>query len=290
MGISAVDASCLLLGKSHPRNKGYVACILAGSLGSAYRQYDRIDYFGFIQLGDHYLYRDSAAADTDDGPERSHVLFRQAERTISRPDKVPLVAELMPTRWSYEALMVSQFKDNRYSSLVYTADGETFYSLQKKISQADFNSVHRIPELREVLRDAAEKHDNPEKIKSLGNDLSLIRKELAKIPLSSDMVQFDGIDALYPGKFNNDVTGSLDEYFDELSSIFNKQIIEAERIKDEFVSLNREKLKALEKDYYNYKLEEIITRYYDPDKIIKFKNSLIQKPILFISIRPRRDF
>ena len=90
------------------------------------------------------------------------------------------------------------------------------------------------------------------------------------------MVQFDGIDALYPGKFNNDVTGSLDEYFDELSSIFNKQVIEAERIKDEFVSLNREKLKALEKDYYNYKLEEIVTRYYDPDKIIKFKNSLIQ--------------
>ena len=202
--------------------------------------------------------------------------FDKLNRTISRPDKVPLVAELMPTRWSYEALMVSQFKDNRYSSLVYTADGETFYSLQKKISQADFNSVHRIPELREVLRDAAEKHDNPEKIKSLGNDLSLIRKELAKIPLSSDMVQFDGIDALYPGKFNNDVTGSLDEYFDELSSIFNKQIIEAERIKDEFVSLNREKLKALEKDYYNYKLEEIVTRYYDPDKIIKFKNSLIQ--------------
>jgi len=71
--------------------------------------------------------------------------FDKLNRTISRPDKVPLVAELMPTRWSYEALMVSQFKDNRYSSLVYTADGETFYSLQKKISQADFNSVHRIP-------------------------------------------------------------------------------------------------------------------------------------------------
>lgn len=202
--------------------------------------------------------------------------FDKLNRTITRPDKVPLIAEFMPTRWSYEALMVSQFKDNRYSSLEYTADGETFYSLQKKISQADFNTVHRIPELRSVLQDAMEINgDQAENIK-LQNDLSLIRNELAKITSSSDVVEFERLDDLYPERFSNDAGKALSDYFGDIAGFFNRQVNEAERIKDEFVSLNRDRLKTLEKDYYNYKLEEIVTRYYDPDKIIKFSNSLIQ--------------
>ena len=38
--------------------------------------------------------------------------FDKLNRKITTIDKVPLVAELMPTKWSYEALMVHQFKDN----------------------------------------------------------------------------------------------------------------------------------------------------------------------------------
>lgn len=56
------------------------------------------------------------------------------------------------------------------------------------------------------------------------------------------------------------------------------------------MSLNRERLKALEKDYRNYKLEEIVTRYYDPDKIIKFKNSLIQNTDLVYPDPPAEGF
>ncbi|MGD0340546.1 MAG: ATP-binding cassette domain-containing protein, partial [Bacteroidales bacterium] len=41
--------------------------------------------------------------------------FDKLNRKIGSVDKVPLIAELIPTRWTYEALMVSQFKDNRYN-------------------------------------------------------------------------------------------------------------------------------------------------------------------------------
>ena len=70
--------------------------------------------------------------------------FDKLNRRIGNVDKVPLIAELMPTRWTYEALIVSQFKDNKYSRRVFTASGETYYSLQKKISEADFNKVYKI--------------------------------------------------------------------------------------------------------------------------------------------------
>jgi hypothetical protein len=202
--------------------------------------------------------------------------FDKLNRTITRPDKVPLIAEFMPTRWTYEALMVSQFKDNRYSSLVYTAGGDTYYSLQKKISQADFNTVHRLPQLAAILDGLKEEYEKPEKKNSTENDLALIRNELGKIAATTGAGAFSQINALYPGLFNKAVAGSLSEYLSELTLFFNNQVNEAESIKDDFVNLNKDKLKILEKNYYNYKLEEIVTRYYDPDKIITFKNSLIQ--------------
>ncbi len=202
--------------------------------------------------------------------------FDKLNRSIASPDKVPLIAEFMPTRWSYEAMMVSQFKDNRYSSLVYTPEGETFYSLQKKISQADFNTVHRIPQLSSVLRNAIDSYNNPEQNKDTGNDLALIRNELYKITSSSDVREFEMIDGLYPEKFNIDVADSLSGYLEKLTDFFNYRVNDAEKTKDEFVILNKDKLKQLEKEYFNYKLEEIVTKYYDPDKIITFRNTLIQ--------------
>jgi hypothetical protein len=38
--------------------------------------------------------------------------FDKLNRYVSRVDKVPVIAELMVTKWSYEALMVHQYKDN----------------------------------------------------------------------------------------------------------------------------------------------------------------------------------
>ena len=52
--------------------------------------------------------------------------FDKLNRTIGSVDKVPVIAELLPTRWTYEALMVTQFKDNRY--------GNSFYNFEKALS------------------------------------------------------------------------------------------------------------------------------------------------------------
>ena len=40
--------------------------------------------------------------------------------------------------------------------------------------------------------------------------------------------------------------------------------------------MNDIKLKKLENDYYNYKLEEIVTKPYERKKILVYKNSLVQ--------------
>ncbi|MDF1573600.1 MAG: ABC transporter permease [Bacteroidales bacterium] len=60
--------------------------------------------------------------------------FDKLNRKITSIDKVPLVAELMPTKWSYEALMVQQFKDNTFE--------KNFYDYEKHISYYNFKSAY----------------------------------------------------------------------------------------------------------------------------------------------------
>ncbi len=59
--------------------------------------------------------------------------FDKMNRSIGSVKKVPFIAEFMPTKWAYEALMVKQFKDNKFN--------KDFYVLLKDESKADFKKV-----------------------------------------------------------------------------------------------------------------------------------------------------
>ncbi len=203
--------------------------------------------------------------------------FDKLNRNITRVDKVPLIAEIMPTRWTYEALMVSQFKDNRYSTLEYNANKETFYSIQKKISQADFNNVYRLPELKKVLQNVVLDYRNPKVDRSETlNDLKLIKNETESISAFNNLPAFRYNDSLVPDKFTPVIADSLLLYIMRAETYFTKISNSASDLKDHFYKLNAERLRRLEKRYYNYKLEEIVTKYYEPDKILRNKNSFVQ--------------
>ncbi len=203
--------------------------------------------------------------------------FDKLNRNITRVDKVPLIAEIIPTRWTYEALMVSQFKDNRYSTLEYNANKETFYSIQKKISQADFNNVYRFPELIKVLQSVVQDYKNPKADRSETlNNLKLIKNETGRISALNNFPAFRYFESLEPDKFTPVIADSLSSYITRAGAYFTNISNSASDLKDHFYNLNEEKLRRLEKRYYNYKLEEIVTKYYEPDKILRYNNSFVQ--------------
>jgi ABC-type multidrug transport system ATPase subunit/ABC-type multidrug transport system permease subunit len=214
--------------------------------------------------------------------------FDKLNRKIGNVDKVPLIAELMPTRWTYEALMVSQFKDNRCSRQEYNQQGETYYILQKKISQADFNKVYRIPELKKALDISLHEYNinrhNIENQADLPKDiintdfskLPLLKNELAKMTDLYGLPGFRYIDNLNTEGFNQAVADSAKAYLDRLDAIFSKVSNSASDRKDRFYNLNKARLDKLRNDYYNYKLEEIVTKYYERKKILFYKNTIVQ--------------
>ncbi len=214
--------------------------------------------------------------------------FDKLNRKIGNVDKVPLIAEIMPTRWTYEALIVTQFKDNRYSKIEYDKAGETFYMLQKKIREAEFNKVHKIKALRDALETTLfEYRSNPKNFagnedfqlkKSPGqfSKLQLLKNELSEIVSVYKVPEFNFLSGLTPNEFNPGVADSLTKYLDKLDKVFSKISNSASDIKDRFFNLNDAKLKKLENDYYNYKLEELVTKPYERKKILVYNNLLVQ--------------
>jgi len=199
--------------------------------------------------------------------------FDKLNRHVTRIDKVPLIAEIMPTRWSYEALMVSQFRDNSFSSLKYNSEGETYYTLERKISVADFNTVHRIPELIKVIDQTTGDNVINDGRRIYEGNLALVSNELEIIRFLTG-ISFAG--NITPENFNTALADSVKTYLNNAESFFRDISNRASATKDRFIGMNRDKLKVLESEHFNYKLEEVVTKYYEPDKILRFRGSFVQ--------------
>lgn len=214
--------------------------------------------------------------------------FDKLNRKIGNVDKVPFIAELMPTRWTYEALMVSQFKDNKYSQVVYTVDNDNYYLLQKKISEADFNKVYRIPELRKAVESSlSEYRNNPKNTvndtqvlmnKKLRNfsKLELLKNELDAFSRIYGFPKFRYESYLTPYEFNPVIADSVSSYLSRMDELFNRISNSASDKRDRFYYANDKVLNQMRDNYYNYKLEEIVTKYYERKKILIYKNSIVQ--------------
>jgi ABC transport system ATP-binding/permease protein len=228
--------------------------------------------------------------------------FDKLNRKIGNIDKVPLIAELMPTRWTFEALMVTQFKDNRYSKLEYNKNRETFYMLQKKISEAEFNKVYRIKALREALSSSVSDYRKSiDKNSSNGyhqaamvlpkfTKLPLLYNELNKTAMKFNFPGFRYLDDLAQGRFNIVVADSLMNYLNRLDKAFSAISNTASDSRDEFYRMNATLLKKLENDYYNYKLLEIVTKPYEREKILVYRNSFVQNTDMIYLDPERKGF
>jgi hypothetical protein len=189
--------------------------------------------------------------------------------------------------------MVSQFKNNPYSRVEYDREKETYYMLQKKISEAEFNKTHRIKELRNALETSVLEYKTGSKLNNHEahyTKLQLLINELTKMVSLNHVPEFHYLSSLTSDKFNPEIADSLSEYFNRLDREFSKISNSASDKRDMFYNLNEAKLKKLEDEYFNYKLLEIVTKPYERKKILNQNNSLIQNTDLIYLDSDNRGF
>ncbi len=198
--------------------------------------------------------------------------FDKLNRNVGSINKVPLVAEFMVTRWSYEALMVHQFKDNHFEQI--------FYDVEKRESIADFRQVYLIPEMEKRSDACFEEIKNTGKIVKNTDELLVLRNEILKEMRINPAKQFD-VNLLTPEKFDLDVAFLLRDFIVEMNSRYMKLFQLSNTEKENMIKylLNKDAARYtyLKNAYQNEHLMEVVKKTFEKNKILEFNHELVQQ-------------
>src|SRR5262249_33142080 len=93
--------------------------------------------------------------------------YDKLNNVISQRGKVPFVADMMVSRWAFEAMAVHQFVTNDY--------GQSLYKFNKDISQANVKATFLSEELRKrnafVVANSESKNDSIQKLVTTDRDI-----------------------------------------------------------------------------------------------------------------------
>lgn len=203
--------------------------------------------------------------------------FDKLNKFISNKDNVPIVADVMVSRWAFEGLAVTQFRDNKYQN--------AFYKLEKNESIHDFKSVYWAEKLDVKLNESLKllgNADSKDK-KSLAQNKELIKTELINELKDFKELSFDTSDL--NGAFQKFDVRSI-EYLKSCVSIMkdyhSRKYNEANNQKDMLISkfmdtkAHVDLFNITKKDYFNESLADLVKNQKAKHKIIEYNGKLVQ--------------
>jgi ABC transport system ATP-binding/permease protein len=167
---------------------------------------------------------------------------------------VPVIGDIWPARWSYEALAVEQFKNNKYE--------RNFFNYDVEISQNNWLANFLIAELKKDLLYCQKNRDSVQYSGKLGNKFKILDYHLDKLsqsagfnPVSGEMTAL-----LSKEEFNSEAAKEINKYLDSLAIQFrhfrNKYWnLKESEIRSIEARIGRKEFIKLKDNYYNERLE-----------------------------------
>ena len=199
--------------------------------------------------------------------------YDKLNRTVGSVDKVPVIADIMVTKWSYEALMVHQFKDNKFERV--------FYNIEKQESNADFKQVHLIPELQKHLDKCLDEFQRTGKILKTIGDLELLRNEFSKELMVNKELPFKNADGIVAERFNQKMGNILQSFIDKMKEYYSNKFLEANQMKESMImhELKKDEVryKFYKNTYHNESVSDEVKKVFEKNKILEYNHELVQQ-------------
>jgi len=155
------------------------------------------------------------------------VQFDQLNPAFGAKSRVPFIGDVMISRWAYEALMVNQFKNNKFEKL--------FYDVDKQIALSDYNTVYYLPRL-ELMLDYAFTNKDSEDVeiaKNVDDNLTVLRNEINAQLAEFGADKFKYNDHLTSEKIDSTIYKVTQEFIGTLKRIHLNRNKVAQKEKDE---------------------------------------------------------
>ncbi|MCL2072800.1 MAG: ATP-binding cassette domain-containing protein [Marinilabiliaceae bacterium] len=193
--------------------------------------------------------------------------FDKLNKDFTSIDKVPAVAEIMPSRYIYEGLVVDQYKFNKFK--------KNIFDVEMAESKSDFKQVYYIPELRDIIAKL-----EPDNKRSYKNDLELLRNEFSKEQKRVPEIKIDFIADIKPELFNDEIIQKSLKYLDELLDHYRTEFNKANSAKDRWLTTNLDRdatlFNSIKDDYFNEMVSRFVRKELDKNKILRQGNHLVQ--------------
>jgi ABC transport system ATP-binding/permease protein len=203
--------------------------------------------------------------------------FDKFNPKVSKVTGVPFIGNIMASRWAFEAYMVTQYRDNPFTSM--------FYEYDKEMGQSDYKRIMLIPELETQLSYCVNnrphwRNPNHEGMTTaitflhngIKNELKIIGEE-----------HFPELDQLVPGKFDSTLHSKTSNF---LAGLRQYYVSKYQRNNDQKEALIKSmiltpeaetRFKLLQSTYHNKKVEEAVKNVNTPNRIVAYDGRYVQK-------------
>ena len=205
------------------------------------------------------------------------VKFDKLNPSVSSRSHVPAIGEMMASRWAFEALCVTQFKDNYLE--------HDLYDIDKKISIINYRKIYWYPEIEsrlnfiknEMNRSIIDREKLIQEVTLLKDEFSHPDERLQYPPF-----KFDFDLARISSKNNEELIISAEKYLARLKKYLNKTSMSTMGQRDEIIeSIDHQSeeftFNQLKAKNTNNSLNDLVTKRNDFPKIIEVDNKLIQR-------------
>jgi len=193
----------------------------------------------------------------------------------SSREYVPLIGDIMTARWSFEALAVEQFKNNKFE--------KPFFKYDMAVSQNDWYASYLIYNLKSDLLFCIKYKDSDSFHDDIQDNYQKLNFYIDKLSgLAGGHYPEDIKTRLTREKFDSTVYKNTSEYLDNLKHSFLHNMKTARAMKD---SLNKsiesetgkEGLTKLRENYENRNLRDLVLDLLNPTKTYETKYKIVQK-------------
>lgn len=162
------------------------------------------------------------------------IKFDDLNISASEENKVPLIGEIIPSRWAFEALVVAQFCDNGYN--------RPYFPIEKEKYLAQYYEHIHAKEVRRLAENLAIK-DDPSERKTVNNELVVLSRAARIDPPAMDEQYFSYLDKV--DKALHTRSGNFTAYLEQ---------VQQEAIKEK----GADWVDRMKKEHHNAMIEDLV--------------------------------
>lgn len=200
------------------------------------------------------------------------IKFDRLNNLVDNPAYVPVIGEMMTSRWAFEAMSVHQFKGNRFTREFFDLD------------QSKFNAIYerdRVNTVEQMLNDVHFAYLDGWGPEKSSRDLNLIRNELNSLEHLGVVASFGLLSDMNSDTFNEAVYRQATDSLKAMRNYFRYQIKKSDRkLNALYKSLindwgGEKEFLDMKQNYTNKRLEDMLLN--KGQFVIRWKDRLVRK-------------